>query len=124
MLAHERFEKRGKVACAKSYLRPSREIEGFGVVNSHGHPSLPTAEIPADVAGQSEPSVKVISNAGARSPRIRFQRAVDREDPAGKQAMHMCAGIDKGVSAGKFPFGSRLILCCSKRGKRTQGNNR
>ena len=45
MLTHESFEKRGKMAAAKGYLRPTGDVEEFAVVNSRSHSALTTAPI-------------------------------------------------------------------------------
>jgi hypothetical protein len=112
MLAAEHFEKRGKIARAKSYLRPSGDVEEFGLVNSGRHPDVTAAPLPTAVDGQSEPAVKVVGDAGANAPRIPFQAAGHRGHSSWKQAIHIAAWIESGVSAVKFPFGSRRILRC------------
>src|SRR5580658_4773328 len=78
MLAHESFEKRRKMAATESYFRPGGKVEEFGIVNSHGDPSFPAAQIRADVARQSEPAVEVEGDAGTGTPRIRFHAAAHR----------------------------------------------
>src|ERR1019366_8768503 len=123
MPAHESFEKRGKIVVTKGYLRPTGEVEEFAVVNSVVHLGLTAAPLPTDVAGQSEPAVKVVGEAGAGAPRIRFHAAGHREHSSWEQAVHIGAGIDKGVSAEKFPFGSRLILRCRERANAAQDSN-
>src|ERR1700693_5053860 len=110
MSSHETFEKRRKMAASKGYLGPHRDVEEFGVVDPHGGSALTTAEISADVGGQSDPAVEVIGDAGAQAPGIRFQRAAHRKRPSRKQAVHIGAGIEKGVSSVHLPFWRRLIL--------------
>src|ERR1039458_3588870 len=123
MPAHESFEKRGKIVVTKGYLRPTGEVEEFAVVNSVVHPFLPAAPLPTDVGGQSEPAGKVVGDAGTGAPRIRFHAAAHREHSSWEQAVHIGAGIDKGVSAEKFPFGGRLILRCRERANAAQDGN-
>src|SRR5208337_2802572 len=123
MLAAENFEKRGKIVRAISYLRPSGDIEEFGMVNSGSHPVVTTAPLPAAVDGHSEPAVKVVGDAGANAPRIPFQAAGHRDHSSWKQAVHIAAWIENVVSAVKFPFGSWLILCYRERSHAAQGTN-
>src|ERR1700722_5233857 len=70
MLAYENFKKRGEMASAKGDLRPAGKVEEFGVVNSLGYSSLAAAEVRTGVAGQADPAVKVVGDAGPGSTRI------------------------------------------------------
>src|SRR5580658_11040419 len=72
MLAHESFEKRGKIVVTKSYLRPSRDIEELYLVNSGSHPGVAAAPLTTAVQGQSEPAGEIVGHAGADSARIPF----------------------------------------------------
>ena len=123
MLAPEDLEKRGKIVRAKSYFRPSGEVEEFDLVNSGSHPGLAAAPLPTAVDGQSEPAVKVVGDSGTRAPRIPFQAAGHRGQGSRKQAVHIAAWIKSGVSAVKFEFGSRLILGCRQRAHAAQQSN-
>src|ERR1700677_335744 len=72
MLAHESFEKRGKIMVTKSYLRPSRDIEELYLVNSGSPPGVPAAPLTTAVQGQTQPAGKIVGHAGADSARIPF----------------------------------------------------
>src|ERR1700691_786435 len=123
MLAHESFEKRGKVVVTKSYLRPGGEVEEFGSVDSGRHPGVTTAPLSAAVPCQSEPPAKIVGDAGAHAPRIPFQAAGHRDHSSWKQHVQIAAWIESRISAVKFPFGSRLILRCQERAKAEQNSN-
>src|ERR1019366_3016760 len=98
MLAHESFEKRGKIVRAKSHLRPSGDVEEFAAVNSGNSPGLAAAPLPTAVDCQSEPMVKVVGDAGANAPRVPCQAAAHRDHSSWKQAMQIAAWIESGVS--------------------------
>src|SRR5664279_63101 len=84
MLAHENFEKRGNIVGAKSYLRPSGDVEEFGVANTGSYPGVAAAPLPTAVDCQSEPAVKVVGDAGANAPRIPCQAAAHRDHSSWK----------------------------------------
>src|ERR1019366_4591438 len=123
MLAPESFEKRGEIVRTKSYLRPSGDVEEFGAVNSGSHPGLAATPLPTAVDGQSEPAVEVVGDAGANAPRTPFQATGHRDHSSWKQAVQIAACIESGVSAVKFPLGSRLILRCRERAHAAQDSN-
>src|SRR5450759_3540845 len=101
------------MSAAESNLWAQGEVVEAGVVNSVVQPALTATPMPTDIAGQSEPAIEVIGEAGARATRIRFQAAAHREHSSWKRAVHIGAGKKEGVSAEKLPFGSWLILCCA-----------
>src|ERR1700691_2256606 len=123
MFAYKSFEKRRKIVAAKGYLRPNGEIVEFGVVDSFRQPSLTTGPVTTAIDCQSEPAVKVVSDAGANAAHIPFQAAGYRGHSSWKQAVQIAARIESGVSAVKFPFGSRPILRCRQRAKGAQNSN-
>src|ERR1700680_1019438 len=110
MAAHESLDKRGKIVATIGQLRPHGEVVEGGVVDSSAHPGLIAVPVPADIAGQSEPAVKVVGDAGTEAARIGFQTAGHGKQSSGKQAVHVGAGIEEGVSAVELPCRSRLIL--------------
>src|ERR1700726_595738 len=112
------------MSATESNLWSEGEVGERGVVNSIVQPGLAAAPMGAGIKGEAEPAIEVIGDSGARAPRIRFQAAAHREHSSGKQAVHIGARMEERVSAVKFPFGSRLILCCRERGKRAWDSTR
>src|SRR5580698_4017362 len=108
---------------AEGNLRPEGKVGESGVVNSVVQPGLAAAPMSAGIEGEAEPAIEVIGNAGTRTPGIGFQGAAYWQDSSGKQAMQISVGIEEGISAVKFPFGSRPVLCGCERGKATEDSN-
>src|ERR1700721_2419274 len=85
MRAYESFEKRGKTGRAKGILGPTGKFVEFGVGNSLGQPSLTAAQVRAGVAGQADPAVKIVSDAGACSTWVRPKRVTKGGHPSWKR---------------------------------------
>src|SRR5579863_8093696 len=110
MPAHQSLGKRGKMLAAKGQLRPHGSAVERGIVNSAAHSVLTASPMPAAVGCQSEPAIKVVSNAAAYAMRIRFHTAAHRQEPPRKQAVHVGRWVEERVASVKLPFGSGLIL--------------
>src|SRR5580704_5841315 len=110
MPAHQSLDEGRKMAGAKGQLRSHRGVVEGGIVNSSGHAVLTRSPMPAAVGGQPEPAIKVVSYAATDTVRIRFDATAGREQPSGKQALHVGSWIEEGVSGIELPLGSRLIL--------------
>src|SRR5450756_794200 len=111
------------MSAAESNLWTEGKIGESGIVNSSAQTSFTAAPIGAGIECEAEPAIEVIGEADARASRIRFQAAAQRGHCSWKQAVHIGAGMEEGVSAEKFPFGSGLILRGRERSHATQDGN-
>lgn len=112
MLAHQSFEKRGKMVRAESDLGTGREVEKLDLVNSGRHPAIAASPLATAVKCQSEPAVKVVRDGGAKAPRIPFHTTAHRVYSSRKQDVQIASRIESGVAAVEFPFGSGPVLPC------------
>src|SRR4029077_21134045 len=81
------------------------------------------APMGAGVECEAEQAIEAKGWAEARAARIRFQAAAHRGDSSWKQAVHIGARMEEGVSTEKLPFGSGLILLRRERANATQDSN-
>jgi hypothetical protein len=115
MVAYESFEKWRKTAVTKRNLWAQGKVGESSVVYSVEAPLLAASPMGAGIQSKTEPAVKIVGSVQTNTAWIRFQSAAQRNQSQWKEAMHIRAGIEEGILAGKLPLWKRLILRCRER---------